>query len=247
MAEDILPFIFLGIAAQMVDGALGMAYGVISMSALLGMGVPPALASASVKMAEVFTTLVSGTSHLRMGNVDKAIVKRLIPFGVLGGILGAYVLSSVPGDAIRPYVAVYLGLMGVRILYKLIRKSEGSQPKAGRLAPLAAIGGFLDAVGGGGWGPIVTATLVARGHTPSRTVGSVNFAEFFVTTAQAASFVVLLGTVKWQMTIGLLVGGTLAAPFAALACRRIPARAMIGLVGTVVVVLSARTLLLMFQ
>lgn len=236
----------VGFLAQVIDGALGMAYGVTSNSFLLGLGLPPALASASVHAAEVFTTAASGAAHWRLGNVDRTLFQRLVMPGVLGGVIGAYLLTEAPGDLIKPLVALYLLAMGARILYKALRRpsAAGHTPP---LFPLGLAGGFLDAIGGGGWGPVVTSTLVANGHTPRTAIGSVNTAEFFVTLAQSVTFVLSLGALLGdQVTVvaGLVLGGLPAAPLAALVSRRLPPRRLMLIVGGLIVLLSARTLAL---
>jgi len=242
MAEEIIPFIVVGFLAQLIDGALGMAYGVSSTSFLLSLGVPPAVASASVHTAEVFTTAVSGFSHWRMGNIDRQLFKRLVIPGAIGGFVGAYVLTSVPGDTIKPFITAYLLVMGAMILWKALRRNE-SKPW-GRMTPLGLAGGFCDAVGGGGWGPIVSSTLVATGHCPRRSIGSVNAAEFLVTFVQAVTFVTILGFAQnWKPIIGLIVGGVAAAPLAAHMCRILPRRGLMGLVGVLIVLVGVRTTL----
>ncbi len=245
MEHSILYFVAAGFLAQMVDGALGMAYGVSLTTLLLSFGVPPALASASVHTAEVFTTAVSGTSHLKLGNVDRGLLKRLVIPGMLGGIVGAYLLTQLPGSKVKPFVAAYLMIMGIRIIYKTFRKTTPRVDHT-RLLPLAAAGGFMDAMGGGGWGPIVTSTLVARGNSPRHTIGTVNLAEFFVTLVQALTFVAFLGALREHLSIilGLIIGGMLAAPLAAHVCRRVPARVLMGTVGILIVFLSIRTMVL---
>jgi uncharacterized membrane protein YfcA len=240
--QNIFLFIVVGFMAQMIDGALGMAYGVSSTTFLLGLGLPPAVASASVHTAEVFTTLASGISHLKLGNVDKTMFKKLVIPGVLGGIVGAYILTSVPGEAIKPFISAYLLIMGLIILYKVLFTKARERNVQTHLIPLATVGGFFDAIGGGGWGPIVTSTIVARGHSPRMTVGSVNLAEFFVTFAEAVTFLLTLKIVHWQPILGLLIGGVLAAPLAAFVCKRVPTRALMTIVGTLIIVLSVRTI-----
>jgi hypothetical protein len=163
--------------------------------------------------------------------------------GVAGGVVGAYVLSELPGERLRPFVAAYLLAMGLYICWRALRRVERAALTR-RVVPLGLVGGFFDAIGGGGWGPIVTTHLVANGHEPRMAIGSVNLAEFFVTVAQAATFFVMLGIVHWPVIAGLVLGGVLAAPLAALVCRRLPARATMLLVGLLISVLSARTLLL---
>jgi len=247
--HTILTYILVGFVAQLIDGALGMAYGVSSTTFLISVGVAPALASASVHISEMFTTAVSGLAHLKFGNVNHALFRKLVVPGVVGGALGAYVLTAVPGEIIKPLLSLYLLAMGVRILFKSFRVVHASEIVVdGRLVPLAAIGGFSDAIGGGGWGPIVTTTLVAQGGTPRMVIGSVNLAEFFVTIAESLTFVLALGsalTQHWEIIVGLLSGGMLAAPLAAYVCQKLPTRALMGLVGTVIVLLSLRTLYLL--
>ena len=243
MDENMFLFVVVGIIAQLIDGALGMAYGVTSTSFLLSIGIGPAAASASVHTAEIFTTLASGLSHLRFGNIDKKLVSRLLIPGVIGGILGAYILTTLPSKTIKPLVAVYLVIMGFMILRRAFKKIQEIEVRT-KLLPLGLAGGFFDAIGGGGWGPIVTSTLVARGHNPRFAIGSVNLAEFFVTVAEAATFFTLLGLVHWRIIVGLMVGGVLAAPFAAYVCKRVPSRGLMIAVGALIVLLSVRTIYL---
>ncbi len=188
MDLNILVFVLVGFIAQMIDGALGMAYGVSSNTFLLSIGIPPAAASASVHMAEVVTTGISGFSHWKLENIDKELVKRLVIPGVIGGVVGAYLLTEVPADIIKPIVSAYLLIMGVVILFKAIRVGEILKGVPVYITFLGLIGGFFDAIGGGGWGPIVTTTLMARGTHPRFTIGSVNFSEFFVTFAEIGHF-----------------------------------------------------------
>lgn len=241
MGSSMIVYIIVGFIAQIIDGALGMAYGVTSTTFLLSMGIPPVAASASVHSAEVFTSGVSGLAHLRFGNVDKKLFKKLLIPGIIGGILGAYILTVVPGKTIKPFVAFYLLIMGLIILRKAFKKVEQKEVKT-RLVPLGVSGGFFDAIGGGGWGPIVTSTLVARGHNPRFSIGSVNLAEFFVTVAEVATFLTIIGLVHWQIIVGLIIGGVLAAPFAAYVCKRLPSRALMIMVGLLIMALSIRTI-----
>lgn len=243
MDQNIIVFIIVGFVAQIIDGALGMAYGVSTNTFLLSIGIPPAGASASVHTAEVFTSGVSGLSHLGFGNIDKRLFKNLLIPGVIGGVLGAYVLTAVPGDTIRPFVALYLLVIGLTILRKALQRIQKADARA-RLTPLGLGGGFFDAIGGGGWGPIVTSTLVARGHNPRFAIGSVNLAEFFVTVAQAATFFTILKLTHWHIIVGLIIGGVLAAPLAAYVCKRLPARTLMTMVGLLIIGLSIRTICL---
>ena len=236
-------YIFVGFIAQMIDGALGMAYGVTSTSLLLTIGIPPAQASASVHAAELVTTAVSGAFHLKFGNVDKKVLRRLLIPGVIGGAIGAYVLTEIPSTTIKPLVAGYLIIMGGIILWKAFRKVAPKELKT-KLVPLGLVGGFFDAIGGGGWGPVVTTTLVARGKEPRLVVGSVNLAEFFVTLSESFVFILTIGLIHWKIIIGLMIGGVLAAPLAAYVCSRIPRRPMMCMVGVLIVAVSLRTLIL---
>lgn len=240
---DFLGFLIVGFLAQLIDGSLGMAYGVSANSFLMSLGVPPALASASVHTAEVFTTAVSGTAHWRLGNVDQSIIKRLVFTGVVGGVLGAYVLSNIDGSKIKPLVSLYLVVMGVRILYKAFKPGNGIEKEMRQHLPLLGLfGGFMDAIGGGGWGPVVTTTMLANGETPRTTIGSVNLAEFFVTLAEAVTFLITLRILDWPVVLGLLVGGVLAAPLGAVLAKKVPARTMLAVVGVVIIFLSLRTI-----
>jgi uncharacterized membrane protein YfcA len=246
MDLTILLYLLVGLFAQIIDGALGMAYGVSSNTFLLSVGVPPAIASASVHLAETCTTAVSGVSHWRLGNVDKELFKKLIIPGVLGAIVGAYILTQLDGDVIKPYISAYLLVMGILILVKAMRNNHKEQKVKDHISILGVIGGFFDAIGGGGWGPVVTTTLMARGNNPRYTIGSVNSSEFFVTFSQSVVFLITLSSdllSNWQVIVGLLAGGMIAAPFAALVTKRLPVRALMGLVGVLIIALSIRTIL----
>jgi uncharacterized membrane protein YfcA len=247
MFEDVLLYAVIGFAAQMIDGCLGMAYGVSSNTFLLSLGLPPAAASASVHIAEVGTTAVSGISHLLLKNVDRKLILSLVFTGVLGGAAGAYLLSRLDPTYLKPAISLYLLIMGGRILWKAFRRgrdeeSEKREYRPAFLAGLGLVGGFFDAVGGGGWGPIVTTTLIANGEQPRYVIGSVNTSEFFVTVAQAATFITIMGIEYWRIIIGLLVGGVVAAPLAAWLCKKIPAKALMIVVGVVIIGLSVRTI-----
>jgi uncharacterized membrane protein YfcA len=235
----------VGFLAQMIDGALGMAYGVSSNTFLLSLGLPPASASASVHMAEVFTTGISGLSHWKLKNIDTNLAKKLLIPGVLGGVAGAYILTSLDGDLLKPWISVYLLMMGAVILFKAFRGTKKNQGEIKHVSLLGLVGGFFDAIGGSGWGPVVTTTLVARGNNPRVTIGTVNFSEFFVTFAQSVTFILTLNFVDyWQVILGLLLGGVLAAPLAAYITRHLPLKVLMALVGVVIIGLSIRTLLL---
>ncbi|MBI2813761.1 MAG: sulfite exporter TauE/SafE family protein [Opitutae bacterium] len=241
MPEDLLYFFVAGFLAQLVDGALGMAYGVTASSLLMSAGVPPAAASATVHAAECFTTGASALSHRAFGNISKTLFRRLLLPGVLGAILGAYLLTAIPGEAIKPWVAGYLLLLGVYIIAKAFLRFEPKEVVT-HLTPLAFFGALLDSIGGGGWGAIVTSNLLARGNAVREAVGSVNAVEFFVTLASSAVFLATLGLGHWKIIAALALGGLLAAPLGAWLCGRAPRRPMMILVGLLVMALSARTL-----
>jgi len=232
----------VGFLAQMIDGALGMAYGISATTFLLSTGATPAVASASVHIAEVFTTGLSGISHVRLGNVNRDLFLRLLVPGIVGATLGVLVVTQVDGKAMKPFISGYLLLMGVYILWRAYHKRKPNQEKPRHVAKLALFGGFVDAAGGGGWGPVVTTSLVGSGHDPRTTIGSVNFAEFFLTLSTAASFSALISSSPWVTVGGLVFGGLFAAPFAAVLCSRIPARALMTIVGLVISFISVYNL-----
>jgi uncharacterized membrane protein YfcA len=228
------PFIAVGFAAQLVDGALGMAFGVITNTLLVGfLGVPPALASQRVHVVECFTTATSGISHLLHRNIDKRLFFSLLIPGVTGGVLGAYVLTSLDAGVVKPFVLIYLAAVGLYILWRgLFYPPKIREAKA--VAPLGLFGGFLDAAGGGGWGPIVTSNLLIQGADPRKVVGTVSAVEFFLTITVSAAFIYHLGIADLAgATLGLLIGGLLAAPLGAFAAKHFPAKYMLILVGAV--------------
>ena len=229
----------IGLLAQAVDGALGMGYGVTAATFLLGMGASPAVASASTHIAKIFTTGVSGIAHAKYGNVDRRLFVRLLVPGMLGGVLGVLLVTQVDGGVLKPFVSAYLLIIGVYILAKAFRRLRARQGEPRHVAKLALFGGFVDSVGGGGWGPVVTSTLVGSGNDPRTTIGSVNFAEFFVTLATAASFTLLAVEGTWPVVAGLVVGGLFAAPFAALLCKKLSPRVLLVSVGLLITLLSA--------
>lgn len=248
MIEDFLLFLAVGFAAQMIDGALGMAYGISATTVLLSLGTPPAVASASVHVAEVFTTGASGLAHWRLGNIDKRLLWRLALPGMVGGGLGAYALTSFPGDKLAPFVSAYLFIMGGVILYKAWRLQRGPARELplSRVPALGFVGAFLDAAGGGGWGPIVASSLLGSGGKPRLVIGSVNLAEFFVTAVISATFVLSIGLELWLVIAGLIVGGVIAAPLAARLAKSVPDKPLMLIVGVVVMILSLRGLVAAF-
>lgn len=245
----LLPFILIGFAAQLVDGALGMAFGQISSTLLIAMGVPPAAASAGVHSVETFTTGVSGISHIAHKNVDWRLFFRIAIPGMIGGVLGAYVLTRISADVARPIVLTYLTALGLYLFYRgVMHRHTERAPKV--VEPLGLAGGFLDAAGGGGWGAIVTSNLLVQGSNPRKTIGTVNTAEFFLTVTISATFLAtlsFLGTdddkqLLLKATIGLLIGGVAAAPFGAWIAKRVNPDRLLTFVGLVVTLSSGYAL-----
>ncbi|MBC7081755.1 MAG: sulfite exporter TauE/SafE family protein [Thermoplasmatales archaeon] len=252
MLYYLLPLI-AGLIAQYIDGSLGMGYGVSSSSILVAAGFMPALVSASVHMAETFTTFTSGISHFKFGNVDKDILLPLIFPGIIGGAIGAYILSDIiPTKAVKIVVSFILLSLGLviflRFYFGKIRKREGNFSKR-FLIVVALAGGLLDAIGGGGWGPVCTSSLVATNkREPRKVIGSVNLAEFFVTLAITTTFAITLGIENflWSITLPLIIGGIIAAPLAAYTCRKIPSILLGSMVGILLIVINARTIISSF-
>ena len=249
MEDSFLLFLLVGFMAQIVDGALGMAYGVVSSTVMLSFGVPPAVASATVHGAEVFTTAASAGSHVWHRNVDWRMFRRLAPAGITGGLIGTYVLTSFDASVLKPVVVAYLGFMGLYILYRAWHAPERyhDHSTAG-LAALGGTGGFMDAVGGGGWGPVVTTGLIGSGGAPRTVIGTVNTVEFFLTTAVSIGFLVALMTGHWDQdkaladhamaVAGLIVGGLIAAPMAGYVTKALPHRFLMIAVGVLICALA---------
>jgi uncharacterized protein len=233
-----------GFLAQLVDGALGMGYGVTSATILLSAGVSPAAISGSIHTAEMFASGASGYSHYKFGNVNKKLFKALLIPGVIGAVAGALLLVYL-GDQyagwIRPLMAAYTLFLGVKILANAFRKQQ-QQKKFRHYSLLAGAGGFLDSFGGGGWGPIVTTTLITKGRSPKYVVGSVSVTEFFVTLASAFTFFTLLGLTHWQVILALVIGGLIAAPIAAKLAGKLPRKTSFILLGLLVIAWSIRIL-----
>ena len=241
----------IGFLAQIIDGTLGMGYGVTSSTLLISLGFSPIIASASVHTSEIFVTLVSGLSHFKFGNIKKDLLKPLILFGIIGGILGACGLVRLPPQPIKLIVGLVLLIMGGIIFYRFMFKYKKlNTPRIkkysiNRLRALGFVASFIDAVGGGGWGPICTPILVVTGSDPDKVVGSVNLAEFFITLAITSTFFLLIGTenFRWEVIIALLVGGILAAPLAAFTCKKLPKRILGIFIGIIVIILSLKIIL----
>lgn len=238
--STLIPFILIGFSAQLVDGAMGMAFGVICNTLLvMFVGLPPAQASAKVHIVETFTTAVSGLSHLAHGNIDRRLFFRLLIPGMIGGISGAYLLTSLDGNTVKPFVLAYLVLMGFYLLYRGIMYPPKINDKPVLVEPLGLIGGFMDASGGGGWGPIVTSNLIVQGIEPRRVIGTVSAVEFFLTASISATFIYGLGLSTFAMeTIGLLIGGVAAAPVGAYLAKHVPIKPLFIMVGLVLTVTS---------
>lgn len=252
--KDLIGYLFVGLLAQMVDGALGMAYGATATSFLVSIGVTTMNASASIHIAEVFTTGASGLSHLKFGNVNKKLFRNLLIPGIIGAVLGALVLSTLEKGTffseddvkkyIRPVTMIYTMILGIIVLRKALAKTQPKN-KITKVTPLALLGGFMDSIGGGGWGPIVTSTLISSGRAINYTIGSVNLAEFFVALASSLTFIVFAGLDPglWQVIIGLIIGGVFAAPFAALLVNKVKKKPLMIFVGCFIIFLSMNTLL----
>ncbi|WP_395945185.1 sulfite exporter TauE/SafE family protein [Brevundimonas sp.] len=255
--QDFITFLFVGFLAQIVDGALGMAYGVISSTVLLSFGVPPATASASVHAAEVFTTAASAGSHAANKNVNWKLFIPLALGGVVGGGFGAFVLTSIDGDVLKPWITAYLSIMGGVIIWRATKKTRDRIFPTRFAGPLGLVGGFFDAIGGGGWGPTVTTTMVGAGQDPRMSIGTTNTAEFFVTAAISATFLAALLTGHWDQAegfathataiLGLILGGLAAAPFAGIIARVAPRQILTYGVGAVVLLSAGYQALRLFK
>lgn len=247
---ELLPYVAVGLVAQIVDGALGMAFGVISSTLLVSViGVPPATASAGVHLVECATTGVSGVSHALHRNVNWKMFWRLLVPGIIGGVTGAYLLTSIDASITRPIVMAYLSGIGLYLLWRGLRYPPHREREPKIIEPLGLAGGFLDAAGGGGWGPVVTSNLLIQGGTPRTTIGTVNSVEFFLTVSVSITFLIGIGTKGfgpdfWHPVIGLLIGGVAAAPFGALIAKRVPTKTLLVLVG---IVLTATSLFSIYR
>jgi hypothetical protein len=237
-------FLLIGIFAQMVDGTLGMGYGATSTSFLLMNGVPPVVSSAAIHVAEMFTTGASTLANHKFGNINKKLAYYLIIPGVIGSIIGATILSNfLDQNYIKPFVSIYMIILALLILKKGLRKKVIRKEKTKKLGLLAIFGGFLDSIGGGGWGPIVTSTLVGRGRNPVYTIASVNAAEFAIAFASGVTFLLFQGINGWKVIAGLVIGGIIAAPIAAFFLNKIPRRPATIAVSILILILSIKTLI----
>jgi len=245
--SDFLNGFIIGIIAQTIDGAIGMAYGITATTFLLSQGVSPAIASSSIHISEIFTTGASGLSHWRLNNIDKKLFLNLVFPGIIGGIIGVIILTNIDGKLLKPWISLYLVIMGIYIILKAFKKKIFTgKISAKKITPLAFVGGMVDAVGGGGWGPVVTTTLLSSGHEPKTTIGSVNSAEFFITTATGLSFAIFIGISNPEIIFGLILGGVLIAPFAAKITTKLPTKLLMFIVGTLITSLSLITVIKFF-
>jgi uncharacterized membrane protein YfcA len=249
ISTELLLFVALGFFAQLIDGALGMAYGLVGTTVLLAIGTPPAMTSASIHAAEVVTTGLAGASHVWHKNVDWQLFKRLAPAGVAGGIVGAYILVGLPEGLVKFFITIYLIGITVLIMRRILSSKKAQQgTKAQRerklpTIPVGAAGGFLDAVGGGGWGPLVTSTLLARGDHPRKSIGSTSLSEFFLTLSISITFLIALNFSEyWKVVVGLIIGGAVAAPLAGFFSKVLAPRTLMIMVAVVIMVLSVYNL-----
>lgn len=240
--SDFAIFLLIGIFAQLVDSTLGMGYGATSSSFLLSFGVSPAFSSMGVHVAQIFTSGASALSHYKFKNINKKLVRNLVLPGMLGSLIGAYLLSDViDGEVIKPFIAGYMSILAVMIVIKGFRKNIKKR-KTKKLGYLAIFGGFMDSVGGGGWGPIVTSTLMGRGRNARYTIGSVNTAEFAVAFTSGITFIIFTGIDGWKVISGLLIGGVIGAPLGAYLLNKIPRKQATILIGLLLIFLSVRTI-----
>ena len=241
--REFFVFLIVGFIAQIIDGALGMAYGVSCFTLLQHFGIPQRLITASVHTAEVFTTGVSGLSHIALGNIDKKLFVRLVSSGVISASIAAVLISDyIDGNVIKPYISGYLLILGIWILIKSYRNITPEQ-NALKYAPvLGFVGAFLDVIGGGGWGPIVTSNLIDKGKSPKEVIGTVNTAEFFITFVSTGIFIFLVGVSAWKVILGLILGGVIAAPLGAYVIRLFQPKTLLRIVGVLIVVVNFYTL-----
>ncbi len=244
--KEFLIFVLIGFVAQMVDGALGMAYGISSNTMLIAYGLRNDVAILSIKLSEVFTTAASGFSHWKMGNVNKKLFKNLIIPGVIGAVAGSFLLAYIDSlenyaKYLKPFISIYILLLGVFLIYKALGKVQ-KKKKTKKLNSLAVFGGFMDAIGGGGWGPIVTSTLLSSGRNPKYTIGSVNLAEFFVAFSGAATLTWAVGLSGWKVVVGMIIGGIIAAPFGAIIAGKVKAKPLMILIGVLIIIVNSWTI-----
>ena len=243
--EEFISFFIIGFLAQLVDVALGMAYGLTSTTLLLSIGLPPVVASATTHAAECITTGFSALAHHQFGNVNRDLFRRLLLPGMIGAVIGAFILTQIDGNTIKPFIALYLLMMGCIIIVKVFRQFPPTNVTH-HLIPLAFGGAMMDAIGGGGWGPIVTSTLLVRGSDVRTTIGSVNACEFFIAMTTSLTFLLRGVNIQWEVILALALGGALAAPIGALICKHMPFKLLMFIVGTLIIFLSSYMIWLSF-
>ncbi|WP_370695660.1 sulfite exporter TauE/SafE family protein (plasmid) [Priestia megaterium] len=245
-------FAFIGFLAQLIDGSLGMAYGVTSSSLLLSFGMAPAIASASIHISEVVTTAASGISHMKFGNVDRQAIFKLIIPGSIGAFIGACFLSNLPGDVVKPYISLFLLMLGFYVIIRFLIKNKPSSTQRNlnlttkQALPLGLIAGFADATGGGGWGPLTTPILLSKnGNSARKVVGTVDTSEFAIAISATIGFLISLGwqDVNWFWVGALMLGGVIAAPIAAWLVKTIPSHLLGVLVGGFIILTNVWTIL----
>lgn len=240
--SDFAIFLLIGIFAQLVDNTLGMGYGATSSSFLLSFGVSPSISSLGVHVAQIFTSGASAVSHYKFKNINKKLVRNLVLPGMLGAFLGAYLLAvQIDGNIIKPFIAGYMFILAIMIIIKGLKENIKKR-KTKKLGYLAVLGGFMDSIGGGGWGPIVTSTLLGRGRNARYTIGSVNTAEFAVAFTSGITFIVFEGIEGWKVISGLIIGGVIGSPIGAYLLNKIPRKQATVLIGLLLIFLSIRTI-----
>ena len=253
--KNLIVFSIIGFLAQLIDGSLGMAYGLTSTTLLLLWGISPAIASASVHLSEIATTAVSGAAHLKFKNVDKKLAIQLIIPGSVGAFLGATFLSNLPGDLIRPYISLFLLILGIYVTIRFLFMKEFKEEKSEiRIStkhsiPLGFTAGFLDATGGGGWGPVITPILLSKkGVSARKVIGTVDTSEFAIAVSASLGFLISIGVdnINWRLVLAFMIGGVIAAPIAAWLVKIVPAQLMGVIIGGFIIVINARTLLITF-
>ncbi len=236
--DALLAGFLVGMLAQFVDGALGMAYGVTASTFLLSTGASPAVATAAVHMAEIFTTGASGLSHWRLGNIDRNLFRRLVVPGIIGAIVGVYIVTGLDGAVVKPYIGTYLAVMGAYLIVRAVWRVHVDVNMKWGTPIVGFVGAFVDTIGGGGWGPVVTTTLLGTGHEPKEVIGSVNAAEFFVTVVSGVALAFLVTVQAWETVAGLIAGGMVVAPFAAYVAGKLPKRILMAVVGCLIIALN---------
>lgn len=238
--------IAVGVIAQLVDGALGMAYGVTASSFLLATGAMPAVATASTHMAEIFTTGTSGLSHWRFGNIDRTLFRRLVVPGVIGAVVGVGLVTTIDGGVLKPWIALYLAIMGGYLVIKALADVHYDVSSRWAIGGVGFVAAFVDTIGGGGWGPVATTTLLGTGREPKQVIGSVNAAEFFVTMVSGISLAFVVNVEAWETVMGLIFGGMAVSPLAAYIAGKLPKRLLMVIVGIVIIVLNATAVVRLF-